>query len=646
MQRHLLFLELLFSIASFATVQLQPGLSLSQSGNSYVIRYEADGIRAMDTLLTEGEDEYKFSYVQLTPDFYDYVGEECSPLYPAYTIHLELPLNATNVQLHVHNIDYTHVDLAFPYLPIQTSITGQPEVVCFDHNLYNDSYLMDQYYHDWYVLGQTYIRLFARGVDFSFYPVHYHLSGTADVMTEAEFEITYEGSCIEDLYHQADFTSAHFFDNYLDLEYFNPIMEEPVINGEHYLIITERQYEDSITVFKDHKESLGYHVIVEFVEDIGNTPDDIRTRIISYYTGYHLKYVLLVGSLNAIPFSSGQEDNFYNPPTDIYYTCLDNLLIEDQRNFHPHIFLGRWDVYDTEQLSIVMRKTIKSELSMYGNHAHKIASFSGTDSPKLSNIDQAKWIKTNVINASSYLMGYFYDGRYASSSPVSYVDMKVEIEDHDYPLWMFLYFGHGHYSWIAHPYQFYYDDIDYCTNDNLPYQPFGFSFACSNGDLYKDECFARYWMNVKNGGVGIMASTVDAMIECNRWFSRKLFSPLVEYQPTMTIGEFIANAKERYYYADQVPYRRKHIAKYIYLGDPSLYIHGLDLHHMHHISPARESSFSDVNPYKIKVLSINGTFVEEILFSEYEERIYPSGMYLLQLFDERDNLIDIIKVVR
>lgn len=642
----ILCLCVLFSIESYATVQIQPGLSLSQGGNSYLIRYTSDDIQVLDTILIGDGDEYKFSYVQLLPDYYDYVGEECSPMYPAYTLHLELPLNATNVQIHVNSINYTHVDLDFPYLPVQSSITGQPEIVCYDHILYSNSYLMDQYYQDWYVLGQTYIRLFAKGVDFSLYPVHYHLSGSADVLIEAEFEITYDGDCIDNLYHLTDPTSAHFFDNYRDNEYYHLFEEEPVLEKEPYLIITERQYEDSILVFKSHKESLGYNVFVEFVEDIGHTPDEIRQRIISYYTGCQLKYVLLVGSLNAIPFSYGQEDHFSNPPTDIYYTCLDNLYIDDQKAYHPHVFLGRWDVFNKYQLSRIMRKTIKSELTMCDNNSHKIVSFSGTNNPKLSNIAQAKWIKTNVINSSSYLMGQFYDGRYASTFPMSYIDMKVEIEDHDNPLWMFLYFGHGYYQWIADPYQFHYNDIDYCVNHDLKYQPFGFSFACQNGNLFKDNCFARSWLNVENGGIGMLASTVDALIECNRWFSRKLFSPLVDYQPTMTIGEFIANAKERYYYADQVPYRRNHIAKYIFLGDPSLYIHGLEIHHTRHHLSQRDSSTDDISPYKVRIFSINGTLVEETLYPESERRIFPHGIYIQQLFDVDDNLIGTIKIVR
>ena len=41
----------LFSIESYATVQIQPGLFLSQGGNSYLIKYTSDDIHVLDTLL-------------------------------------------------------------------------------------------------------------------------------------------------------------------------------------------------------------------------------------------------------------------------------------------------------------------------------------------------------------------------------------------------------------------------------------------------------------------------------------------------------------------------------------------------------------------------------------------------------------------
>lgn len=637
---------LLASMACLASVQIQPGLILDQGGNTYTIQYTNERFSARDTFLVGENGEFKFSYVQLSPDYYDYVGDECAPMYPSYTLHLELPWNATNVTLHVLSLNYTHVDLTYPYIPVQSSITGHPEIICYDNTLYSSNTLMNQYYQDWYLLGQTYTRMLSRGVNFSLYPVHYHIDGVTDVLREAKFEITFEGGKIEDLYNRDNFSSSNFFDNYRDREFFKPL-ECPVIKGDPYLIITERQYEDSIKVFKSHKEALGYNVIVEFVDDIGSDPDKIRTRIISHYTGCQLKYVLLVGCLDKIPFSAGSNESMTNPPTDIYYTCLDNLLIAKQKDFHPHVFLGRWDVNSKYQLSRIMRKTMKSENAMYRNISHKIASFSGSDIPRTSNIDQSDWVERNVINASTYLTGQSFDGRYATTTPEPYHDMKVQIEDSEKPLWMFMYFGHGDYDWIAHPYELTTTRINLCNNNTLPYQPFGFSFACRNGNLFKTDCFAREWTNLKNGGIGIMASTVDAVIECNRWYSRKLFSPLVEKQPTMTIGELLANAKERYYYADQVPYRRNHIAKYIYLGDPSLYIHGLNTHSYRLMAPVHSSAtIEEKAPYKVKIWNINGLLLDEFLYSEIEEHSYPIGVHIVQILDHSNNIIEVKKIVR
>ena len=71
MKKHLLFLYLLFSVESFALTQIQPGLSLSQGSNSYLITFTNDNINVRDTILASVNGEYKFSYVQLTPDYYE-----------------------------------------------------------------------------------------------------------------------------------------------------------------------------------------------------------------------------------------------------------------------------------------------------------------------------------------------------------------------------------------------------------------------------------------------------------------------------------------------------------------------------------------------------------------------------------------------
>ena len=651
--KHFFPFLLLFSTITLASVQVQPGLTLSQTNHSYHIHYSNSEYQVRDTVLRDYNQSPVFSYVKFNPDYYDYVGENCSPMYPAYTLHLELPANATNIRLVVNSISHSNITLPHLYVPLQLTKTGDIENICYDSTLYFTESLLDHYYADWYKLGQKYTRIFSKGVDFTFYPLHYHANGVTEIMTEADFDIIFEGDNLENLYNRPEVTAMHYFDNYLDLSLFRPI-ETPLVNDDGYLIITERQYQDSINYFKDYKESLGYRVFVKYVDDISSNPDSIRRSIISFYTGHHVKYVLLAGSLNKIPFSYGERESFTNPPSDIFYSCLENLHMDKQTDYHTNVYVGRWDVYNKEELSHIMRKTINSELHMYSNNSHRIASFSGTDNPKLSNIEQAKWVKTNVINASQplfsvahYLMGQFYDGRYASTSPSSYQDIKIELEDTDYPLWMFMYFGHGNSSMLGSPYLFSNTHINRCSNSDLPYQPFAFSFACDNADLFISDNFSHNWLTETNGGITIFAATESTIIECNKWFSRKIFSPLVELQPTMTIGELVYNAKDKYYYADQVPYRRNHIAKYILLGDPSLYIHGLNIPDDRLNSPLKTSSneeSTEVN--KVKIWNINGILLEETSYANYMNSNLLDGVYIIQFIDKEDNVITTFKTIK
>jgi hypothetical protein len=45
----------------------------------------------------------------------------------------------------------------------------------------------------------------------------------------------------------------------------------------------------------------------------------------------------------------------------------------------------------------------------------------------------------------------------------------------------------------------------------------------------------------------------------------------------MTIGEFVANGKAKYYNPNEVVWRRREVKKYTLYGDPSLYLFGLDI---------------------------------------------------------------------
>ena len=647
MKKLLLFLFLQSTLIGFATVQIQPGLTLSHGTRSYVINYVNETVQTNDTVLLGTDAEYSFSYVQLQHDYYDEVGEECAPMYPAYTMFLQVPLFASNVQIHIHSLHYEQVTLNFPYIPVQSTIEDEEFFVCMDNSLYDDPASMDHYYPDWCSLEPPYNRLGKSGINFTIYPVHYHSDGNADVLTEATFEITYDGPALSQLYEEIDARAVSFFDNYRDRDVFNDDIN-PVIDNEDYLIITEQQYEDSILVFKEHKESLGYNVHVAYVEDIGNSPQDIRYCIISHYTSCNLKYVLLVGSLTAIPFSNGTQEDFFDPPTDIYYTCLDNLDINEQSELHPHVFLGRWDCENSYYLSKVMRKTMRSELSMFYNEPNRIHAFSGTGNVgTLMNKNQAKWIKTNVITPAPHIVGDYTDGRYANiGNQVSYYDMQTELTDTDNPLWMFLYFGHGSWNWLADPYRFMWNDMYNCVNHHLPYQPFGFAFSCYVGNLYRFDCFAREWLCSGEGGITMMAATEKTIIECNKWFSRKMFSQLIEKQSSLTIGELIANAKEKYYYADKVLYRRNHAAKYVLLGDPSLYIYGLDVYNPYLISPERSNSQKDENQvHKVRVFSVSGLFIGEYSYNELDYLEMLDGAYLLQMLDKNDNIVQTIKKV-
>lgn len=636
---------MLHAIALQATVQIEPGLTLSEGTNSYTITYanSSDCISILDTLLIDGVGSYYFSYVQISPDYYDRAGEERCPIYPAYTLHLQLPQNATNIQLQINYLFSDNHDLKYPYLPVLLTPGEDDLIVDFDSNLYNDSILLENYYNKWGKIDSPYQHLGCLGIDFTLYPVHYHYGEKVDVLREAQFVITYSGSPLEDIYDEHNNFAINYFDNYSGKEEFENV--EPTIHGDEYLIITERQYRDTIEVFKNFKESLGYNVTVEYVDEVGRTPDAIRHCIKSNHDQLNTKFVLLVGSLDNIPFSKGDSANFFRPPTDLYYSCIDQSDIAHQTHLHPSVLLGRWDVSNKYELSRIIRKTIKSERSMYAECTNRIHAFSGIGTLSIYDHNFVKWIKSDVINASNHLIGNYTDGRYASTSNPTYYDMKMELEDTDYPLLMFIYSGHGWSNLLGDPYDFYTSSISNCTNDGLDYQPFGFAFSCLVGNIYEDNCFASSWITDKNGGITMMAATAETTCESNKWFGHKIMKALITKRNTLTIGEFVANAKEKFYYADQVAHRRYFTEKYLFLGDPSLYIYGLPMTPLSHSPEQNSKTIKETIPDFVRVYSTDGKILMESKYDSFQTTKLITGIYFVQYIDDRGNIINSDKIV-
>lgn len=592
MRRALIIVNLvLFALCAYATpVTIYPGLTLEESSGRYYVHFEMpDYDIVIDTFHVGNHDtplqttqfaheslDYYFSRIQPKEyDYFEYLSYDGRPELPFYSLNLLLPLDGTDFSVIDAQIISTEtIEMPFDYTP------AQAEYYSDDDFSYDASYYItydDTWYWDDYAF-ETIEYCKIKGINFSIFPCHYEPSSKElTIVTEATFEISYDGSPLD--YSYLDYilfterSVYYFFDNYVG--YPAPY---PFINDE-YLIISADQWENDAALidFIDHKESLGYNVTLATLHEIGYTAAEIRAYIQDQYRNNGVKFVLLVGDVSELPFSCGTAGSMADPPSDVFYACLSKDDMWNQwKDLSPSVFLGRWPVVNNTELRHIVDKTIASDLYLGEYEPNKINIFAGNGAHKTYNYTTCQYIYNHTIQTQSYYTGNLVDGRYMSDS-IAWLTLRNQLEDNEPPTWMFVYVGHGSVVGTAGPYYFTTGRIGLIQTSDLYYQPFGFAFSCSIGDIYNSSNFARDWITSTEGGVSFLASTTISNATCDKYYSRKIFNQL-DGQPDITLGEFIGNARAKYYNSDKVIWRLREAKKYVLYGDPSLYLFGINIH--------------------------------------------------------------------
>lgn len=655
MKRYLLLLAIscMALCINSTPVTIYPGLTLEENNGTYYIHFKMPKYyEVIDTFTVthptplptnqfgHNIGDYLFSRIQpVEDDYFDYLSVDGRPELPFYSLNLLMPSNGGHFYVSYANIISTEtIGLPYDYTP------SQAENYTFEDFSYDGSYY-GAYNNTWYwndYAADTLWYRHTKGFTFSIFPCHYEPSHRElTIVDEAEFEISYNGSPLtnQDLAHFLidDRSVYYFYDNFVG--YPAPY---PQINDE-YLIITTETWKNTqaLADFIQHKESLGYHVTLASTYDIGYTPDEIRKYIKKEYEIHNVKFVLLVGNVgvaDSLAFSAG------DPPTDLFYSCLSKNNINDQwKDYSPSVFVGRWPIQTPAQLREIVDKTIVSDLYMgqalTSHGSSKIALFSGEDSNiYLRNYwyNDCKYVYKNIVQKYSYYTGCIHDGR---SATMNLDTMKHCLETIDSPTWMFVYNGHGWNDWIAHPYDWTNTNIAYISTRKLEFQPFGFGFTCLTGNIYWNNNFARSWLTDKEGGITYLGATTTSYNVCDRYFSRKMFNQLKD-RPDMTIGEFISNAKAKYYNPDKVVWRRREAKKYVLYGDPSLYLFGINLHYNQPYPTSQRSQSPDgIDDIKSNcVYSITGQLLRTCDGDMPNLQGLPTGTYMV-VYSTEDNQI-------
>ncbi len=164
----------------------------------------------------------------------------------------------------------------------------------------------------------------------------------------------------------ADERASQLLVNYEQAKnWYRPVQEAEKRQSHDYVIITNDALSDSVFLFAQWKEYLGYNVQIVTTSWINNNytgidfPEKIRNFLIDKYIQWEIRYVLFVGGVDVIPMRQCFPDPYnhnpysdYCPPTDYYYADLTGNwdsdgdgyfgeLGQDSVDFFPEVIVGR-----------------------------------------------------------------------------------------------------------------------------------------------------------------------------------------------------------------------------------------------------------------------------------------------------------------
>lgn len=153
-----------------------------------------------------------------------------------------------------------------------------------------------------------------------------------------------------------------------------------------YVIISHKDFKDTIKPFIDHKKKLGYKVIDAYTSDIaayednppkvGCTKESIKEYLQEIYVSQPYDYLLLIGDVKQIPSFNYTTKGTNNSPidheTDLYYANLSNEFFADEDGSIPFpcVFYGRLSANNEEELKPQIAKTLAYEESQKNTSSH------------------------------------------------------------------------------------------------------------------------------------------------------------------------------------------------------------------------------------------------------------------------------------
>ncbi|MCX6165570.1 MAG: C25 family cysteine peptidase [Ignavibacteriae bacterium] len=336
-------------------------------------------------------------------------------------------------------------------------------------------------------ISEPFIIAGVKGVMVTVCPFNYNPSANQMMVTKTgSFKIQLKSQPV------MSFAPTSSFNKLYDGMFLNYVSSKAVGTGR-YLIITAPAYESGLTPLVNEKTGLGYIVSVVNTTVTGTTNTAILAYIQNLYNNVSTRpeFVLLVGDVDVIPEWVGIGEG--TPHTDLNYSMLDGT------DPYADVFLGRFPVANTTQLSNMITKTLYMENAINGLPKKNIFCAS-TDNYAITEATHNFCIDSFFV-PSVYTNLKLYTHTYSATT-------QQLIDALNANQTFAIYSGHGsETSWADGP-PLNASQVNALTNTVFPYT---YSFSCLTGSYYLSyECFSETWVRGQKGAVVYWGSSVNS----------------------------------------------------------------------------------------------------------------------------------------
>ncbi len=270
------------------------------------------------------------------------------------------------------------------------------------------------------------------------------------------------------------------------------------------LIITTDEYIEAVQPLQIWKNQKGIETSVVSVNDVGQTPEAIKSYILNEYIANDLTFVLFVGNTDDVP--TFWSDDEYNP-SDPTYGYLDG------DDAYPEVFVGRFSANSQADINTQVQRVLRYERYVNENATWYQEGIGIASSQGEGQGDDGEADFEHIENIRQALISYNYTN--IDQAYDIYGTSESDVYDAvNSGRGIINYAGHGSVnSWISSGFSV--EDIN--ALENIDKYPFIVSVSCRTGASQFGESMAEAWLNASDDGVPTGAINVAASSTLMQW---------------------------------------------------------------------------------------------------------------------------------